>query len=705
MDFADEPRDGGSDPEIASALHIPPSYTKAGTHDDEVSSSSGEEVTRSEPYASLLGELDAAQAVFRTKKRKRKESRREPQQFSERGAHSPVNPPSPVRDLSDGGDESDYKFTVSEQHVSAMDNTAPLVGDQSEKSKDLDPFETHFAAPDTSLVNARVEWIKAGQWISHKKPLDRLGTWSDSQPAIVSDLSVNEEALMTSNPVMKARLRDRAEKLFKKLDHRESAFQSRLFEYRDVFYPDRTVANASTLRSLLSTHIVNHVLKTRDRVLKNNERISRQVDNSDREYRDQGFTRPKVLILLPTKNSCCRYVDSFVASFQPEQQENRKKFQENYVKVKEHSVDKPADYLELFAGDDDDAFRLGINFTRKTLKLFTQFYRSDVIVASPLGLRRAIERGDPKTNTKPDSDFLSSIELVVIDQADALLMQVWEHVEFILQCLNQQPKAAHDCDFSRVRDWYLEGNAALFRQTVMLSAFATPELNTLCSRHMNNVFGRSKYAPDYQGAAMESAISSSLSIKQTFARFQCTSPADDPDTRFNYFTSAILPNLVRLPNAPGSGLGVLIFIPSYFDFVRIRNFFSTSTAAANLSFGTISENQTPADADIRRARTHFASGRHSILLYSGRAHHFFRYRLKGVRRVVFYSLPENPTFYREIVGGFLGRTVAEGTANVHEVSARAMFSKWDILKLERVIGSSRLAPLLRERSGDVFDFV
>lgn len=436
-------------------------------------------------------------------------------------------------------------------------------------------------------------------------------------------------------------------------------------------------------------------LRTRDRVIKNNARLAKEDNNDNLDLRDQGFTRPKVLMLLPTRESCVRMVNMINSLCEPEQQENRKRFDDSYVEMEERfSADKTEDFKETFGGNDDDLFRLGMKFTRKTVKFFSQFYNSDIIFASPLGLRTAI--GPDKTG-KVDSDFLSSIEIVIVDQCDALLMQNWEHVEFVFDHLNLQPKEAHGCDFSRVRSWYLDNNAKNFRQTIALSPFNTPELNTLFFNQSKNWTGKIKLAP-YCPGVLESETPVHR-FKQTFSRIEPTSFASDPDDRFTYFTTAIIPSLLR---HSVRSAGTLIFIPSSFDFPRVRNYFSTNAAMSNISFGSIAEENTiQQDA---RARSHFMTGRHQVLLYTERAHHFRRYKLKGVKKVIMYGLPENPIFYREIVNGYMGRSRSELTLENGAGNARVIFSKWDALKLERIVGSDRVGKMMTDR-GDTFEFL
>lgn len=88
--------------------------------------------------------------------------------------------------------------------------------------------------------------------------------------------------------------------------------------YRDLLHPhlpyeDPILRNAT--RSIISMQAVSHVVKTRRRILRNNERLAKasSTENSathtpsSDSVRDQGFTRSKVLILSPFRNSALEW--------------------------------------------------------------------------------------------------------------------------------------------------------------------------------------------------------------------------------------------------------------------------------------------------------------------------------------------------------------------------------------------------------------
>ncbi|KAL9128001.1 MAG: hypothetical protein Q9217_003227 [Psora testacea] len=567
-----------------------------------------------------------------------------------------------------------------------VEDEGPLSGDvgKNETEDQSDPFAKHLTDVEgEGELSKKIADIKGKRWQIWKGPKQAKWTYSYRHPASM-DVAAEEWAQTSTGVVslgLKERLKAPATKALPLLDPLTGHVASSISKYLDVFFPLRTLENADTLRKLACLHTLNHIVKTRDKIIKNNARLAKD-EGADLELRDQGFTRPKVLILLPTRQSCVRYVDTLMALCDPEQQENKKKFQDIYASGEvQFSDDKPADFRELFAGNDDDMFRLGMKFTRKTVKYFSKFHNSDIIFASPLGLRMALGADDIK---QQNHDFLSSIEVLVIDQADALLMQNWEHIEYTFEKLNLQPKEAHGCDFSRVRNWYLDGDAKYLRQTIVFSAFNFPSSNRLYIQHMLNIDGKVKYSRE-EGGAM---IGMGISPKQTFSRFDFMAATTEPDDRFKYFSTAIVPSL-RKGSRRGveSGSGVLIYLPAYADFVRIRNYLATSSATQDISFGSISEYTSV--RDVARARSHFLSGRHSVLLYTERAHHFRRYHLKGVKRIVMYGLPENPVFYKEVVGGFFEASIAAAKVDAREASVRALFSKLDMLKLERIVGSAK----------------
>lgn len=218
--------------------------------------------------------------------------------------------------------------------------------------------------------------------------------------------------------------------------------------------------------------------RSRTAVFKNNAKLQEaSLENIDiPDQRDQGFTRPKVLILVPFRQSAFEIVSTITTLCDFKLSENKNRFKRSFsIPPADDTVDptKPDDHNATFKGNIDDCFKVGVRISHKSMTIMSDIYQSDYIIASPLGLRMMIEaegkseeipaaedKGESFTKRKrrkaENVDFLSSIEMCIVDQADALLMQNWEHVQFVLERLNRLPCEARGCDFSRVKTFNLD---------------------------------------------------------------------------------------------------------------------------------------------------------------------------------------------------------------------------------------------------------
>ncbi|KAJ3224993.1 rRNA-binding ribosome biosynthesis protein utp25 [Clydaea vesicula] len=452
-----------------------------------------------------------------------------------------------------------------------------------------------------------------------------------------------------------------------------------IFTYKDVLFQNESEKNKKELRDFYCLHSVNHVMNTRKNILQNNETIKLASASGEdiEEIKDQGFTRPTVLIITPFKETCFEIVQTLIQLSGIKQVENKKRFREDFHGEDETDPTKPLDHQKTFKGNIDDCFRVGLRFNQKSVKIYSDFYTSDIICASPLGLRMVI--GDESEGNK-DFDFLSSIQIVIVDQCDVLLMQNWEHIEYIFENLNLIPKDSHDCDFSRVRNFYLDGRSKYFRQTILLTRYSAPETNSIFGKTLKNIKGKFKTKLDYNQKKNLSHTNLVLQIPQVFLKFDANNISDLNDSRFNYFIKNVLAQISKSVSKSRT----IIFIPSYFDFVRIRNYLKEH----NYNFAQLSEYTSP--QNISRARLNFFKGNVDLLLITERFHFFRRYHIRGSFQVVFYGLPSRSDFYQE----FLNRIDVE--KSLGEATSQTLFSKFDLNLLERVCGTARSMKMIED---------
>ena len=102
-----------------------------------------------------------------------------------------------------------------------------------------------------------------------------------------------------------------------------------------------------------------------------------------------------------------------------------------------------------------------------------------------------------------------------------------------------------------------------------------------------------------------------------------------------------------------------------------------------------------------RRRSRFLTGASPILLLTERYFYYFRTRIKGARRVLFYAPPTVPHFYAEVVNlllGGLGEGSSAAAAVAAAASVTALYTRADALALERIVGTRRVAKLVDEGS-------
>jgi len=399
------------------------------------------------------------------------------------------------------------------------------------------------------------------------------------------------------------------------------------------------------------------------------------------EYRDQGFTRARILALFPTAKVAADFLDAFLALLPDKQRSvemRRKRFEQEFHTQPEDRChpSKPFDYKALFDGKDSDAFRVGITIGQRSVKFYSSFYQADLIVASPLGLRMITGTVGDKLADR-DYDFLSSIEVLMISHFDVCAsMQNYQHILAIMAVMNVQPFDTRHTDFSRIRQWNLSGAARLNRQTILLSAHPSLELQAFQAKYCRNAEGKIQVRASYPGI-LGRVIPQ---IKQIFQRITCDKIEDLADARFDYFIHTLLP---QLKSSYPDG-HILVFIPSYFDYVRLRNY----GKARHLSVAHACEYTK--NSDLSRGRSAFFHGEKKFLFVTERFHFFRRYVIRGCKHVVFYAPPTYEQFYVD----FLNLLPSAG-ASTTPGTAIALFSKFDSMQLERIIGTQRATKIIQ----------
>ncbi|XP_021440742.2 digestive organ expansion factor [Oncorhynchus mykiss] len=555
-------------------------------------------------------------------------------------------------------------------------------------------LDTEISEEDVKRITARtkakaqVKWPSLGTLLC-SSPLEKFGPAGqekDKRPLVLHKaLETNWTSLnQTSN----------SKGAVEEVSPLQLELLSLMGSYRDVYFPESSpLTEGWQVRSAYCLHALNHVLKANSGVLGHNAQ-TRENQAADKaggnkagvepqdEPRDQGLTRPKVLILVPFRDGALRVVQTLINLLETKGRKmdvsNKKRFKDEFGEEPVNTppnLFRPDDYTAIFSGNIDDHFRIGVSILRRSIRLYAPFYSSDIIIASPLGLRTVL---GVDGEAKRDYDFLSSIEILVVDQADVFLMQNWEHLLHVMKHLNLQPLDPHGVDFSRVRMWNLNNWAKYYRQTLMFSSIQDPQINNIISKHCFNYRG--------QVATKNMPITGSIcqvlvQLPHVFQMINSNSFMDQ-DARFQFFVDKVLPQYRDSVMSH-----TLIYVPSYFDYVRLRNYMKKE----EINFASICEYSTK--SEVSRARHFFQKGDKQFILFTERFHFYKRYTIKGIKNLIFYGLPSYPHFYSEVCN----MLQAGGQGEEASWTCTALYSRYDAQRLAAITGAQRAAQMLQSQ--------
>lgn len=160
-----------------------------------------------------------------------------------------------------GPEDADHVEEAEEGPETATDGLLQNDDDLEDAS---DPFESHFADPDSNLLSSRLKSLQQNQWNTKKIGLPTGGKVVISIPesnepkGIVTPTSISgPEELKLKQKLCAAVIKQRPS--FNELEGSIAPF---IFNYQDVLFCDRRPAVAESLRRLVCLHAVNHIFKS-----------------------------------------------------------------------------------------------------------------------------------------------------------------------------------------------------------------------------------------------------------------------------------------------------------------------------------------------------------------------------------------------------------------------------------------------------------
>ncbi|OHS95474.1 hypothetical protein TRFO_38426 [Tritrichomonas foetus] len=426
-----------------------------------------------------------------------------------------------------------------------------------------------------------------------------------------------------------------------------------IFDYRDFMYVGKENAR---FRKIAALHVVNHIYRD----------FEAKENRPSPDFKDSNFTPSVILVLCPHKLQAYQFITDVIKCLpdkvtvkNEEGNEEEQQFQiENFDKLAEYTVDKisehylrtrAADWLETFGGNSDSDFKTGIRFFHNKVSLFQGIAKSQLVIASPLALSLFEEK-----------NFLSSIEILVLDSIDVLTMQHSDRLAQIILQLNTLPKTVDQTDWSRLRPYCANNNHRKMRQNIGYGAILSPEIFNQYQK-FENIRGQLIIRPLIYPRALQSG-----EFERTYKKMNSGSIDKIGEAIYKTFKEKLFP-LIKQWRSEDENVAkrTIIYFVSSFRFFQARKMLEDDL----VNYLELSDESTKQDSsNMKKA---FRSDPNAVLLLTERHYFYFRPKLEA-GRVIFMQPPSYPHFATELAG---------------KCDATIYFTEFDELALERVAGS------------------
>ncbi|ETB58092.1 hypothetical protein YYC_04176 [Plasmodium yoelii 17X] len=512
--------------------------------------------------------------------------------------------------------------------------------------------------------------------------------------------------------------------------------------YVDVFYSNQNILNFHFIRLLNSIHCLNHLKKKRKRKLYIKKKIEKlektqQVEKENIQLKDdfcdESFSKPKVLILCPFRYICKEYVDILINMLSLIEVKNKNRFINEYDLTPEEKKNlknmyikkkQSFDYINLYRGNSDDCFRLGIKLfeNEKKIQLYSPFYDSDILICSPLGLEIIIkeyketeektnniynddeynsddyelndtENSAKKTNKKKkkintnnnkkkklyEYDFLSSIEILVIDQIDIILMQNILTLKNVLNFINKPLLKWRNANINRIAKYAIDGYIKNYRQTIITSNIIDTNFISLIQMS-NNYRSYLKLFIKNDDDTILLSVRNILKINQYFKKIECDDILKIEECIINFFSTNVIEILTNIKQ-------LIICIPTYIEYIRLYEILKKN----DISFKGVNEYTT--EKKRIKIQKLFKFEKINILLVTARLIYYERCTFKNANHVIFFSPPKFQFMYFELIKNI--------TINSPNASSMCYYTKYHTYELERIVGQKRAIHLIHEKPGKI----